>query len=617
MQKKNINLKNNKGIALITLLVAVLMLLIISSIVIYNSTSHYRISNLNKMYNDIHLLNEQVFLYYSKYEELPIIENKYGDGSDVSLSELIMGKGEEAYEDENFHIIDINKIDRNIKSNLNYGKDYYDGKFDGQDIYIINELTHQIFYVQGLKSDDTTTYYTIPGENEYTDITITNLAANIPVLKEDLDPVIQSTNEDGQQKISGTTTYDKNWYDYSNTSDLSKWARARGDSDADLYMWIPRYAYNKKTNEPVDNKKDITSEEWIIPNAFQNKEKEQLTGIWLSIGNEYNKINSKVDLITAVYELTGKYNINGKENISITGKEYPYYNPVIPVGFKTVPTKDASWNSTNGIQVDGWNDGLVIEDKDGNQFVWVPVDGTNVKYERWQPTQNGNRIVDNVIGDKLPDNVENESNQINIYGGFYIARYEAGIPSNGNLANTISRNVIGVPVSKKNQIPWNYINCANSKINAEKMFINDYVQSGLVTGIQWDTIMKWLENSEINVQTNSSDWGNYYNVAVTGITEYLINGEENWKRENVPVTKGNNDYWIIKTGNSEYTKRKNIYDLAGNLYEWTSEIMQEGEKKVVVRRGGYFSKNNPAAFAWCNEDFIHITQGFRVVLFIK
>ena len=66
MQKKNINLKNNKGIALITLLVAVLMLLIISSIVIYNSTSHYRISNLNKMYNDIHLLNEQVFLYYSK-----------------------------------------------------------------------------------------------------------------------------------------------------------------------------------------------------------------------------------------------------------------------------------------------------------------------------------------------------------------------------------------------------------------------------------------------------------------------------------------------------------------------------------------------------------------------
>ena len=114
MQKKNINFKNNKGIALITLVIAVLMMLIISSIIIFNSTSHYKISNLNNMYNDIHLLNEQVFLYYSKYEELPIIKTEY----EIGLNSAILKE----YEPENFHIIDINKIDRNIKSNLNYLK---------------------------------------------------------------------------------------------------------------------------------------------------------------------------------------------------------------------------------------------------------------------------------------------------------------------------------------------------------------------------------------------------------------------------------------------------------------------------------------------------------------
>ena len=122
--------------------------------------------------------------------------------------------------------------------------------------------------------------------------------------------------------VKEISQYDVNWYDYS--GDISKWARAQKE-DNSLYMWVPRYAYNEKTNEIIflkgntdkpikkedEEKLDFSTGEWIIPSAFQNKEKEQFTGIWLNLEKDYNKIAKKEDLIKAVSDLTNKDNING------------------------------------------------------------------------------------------------------------------------------------------------------------------------------------------------------------------------------------------------------------------------------------------------------------------
>ena len=625
MQKKNKILKNNKGIALITLVVAVLMMLVISSIIIFNTTSHLKINNLNSMYNDIRVLNEQVFLYYSKYNELPIISDEYKTG----LNSYILGE----YDSDKFHIVDIDKIDRNIKSNLNYGTDYYDKNYNGTNIYIINTITHQIFYVQGIKVDDTT-YYTIPVENNiYQNISVDEIVANPPILENDLKPIIY----DEQNGIIPVSNYDKSWYDYSEKSDLNKWARAE-ITDTEIYMWVPRYAYNSETNEIVFLKgitnnpiqeKDVTGDEWLIPDAFQNKEKEQLTGIWIYLGEDYKKIKSKIDLIKAVYDLTGKDNTKGTTNTSITGAKYTYYNPVIPVGFKTLPTKDASWKSTNGIQVDGWNDGLVIEDEDGNQFVWVPVDGTNVKYEKWIMLKNCYNInsESDIKDDKLPAKLEdewkqqNENEQIDKYGGFYIARYEAGIPNTLTAAietpNYTARDVSGVPISKKNQISWNFISYSNAKANSEKLYnSSNYVQSGLVTGTQWDTVMKWLTNANIDVQNDCKDWGNYQNAPVENVTEYSTDNGKTWKTI-TRQTKETSTSWLLKTGNTEYTKKKNIYDIAGNVWEWTSEIYGD---KYILRGGGYYNSSYtfPANYRFIRQDTYRIVNiAFRCVLYIK
>ena len=139
-----------------------------------------------------------------------------------------------------------------------------------------------------------------------------------------------------------------------------------------------------------------------------------------------------------------------------------YKNPPVPEGFSKVETESASWNEKDGI-IDGWNNGLVIEDSDGNQFVWVPcsVEENNevVLYSRYYDYGKFNNTIpvreDKIYhGSKesniyyLEDDPINEDIKNNIvkYGGFYIGRYETGkrdektcIKQNVDLYNNITQ----------------------------------------------------------------------------------------------------------------------------------------------------------------------------------
>ena len=88
------------------------------------------------------------------------------------------------------------------------------------------------------------------------------------------------------------------------------------------------------------------------------------------------------------------------------------------------------------------------------------------------------------------------------YGGFYVARYEAGLADTIEEYTTAQKhtgtsgiyNVDGIPQSRAGQIPWMFIDWNHSKQNAESMYNNDYVNSGLITGTQWDVILnKFIE----------------------------------------------------------------------------------------------------------------------------
>src|SRR5574344_1547160 len=177
--------------------------------------------------------------------------------------------------------------------------------------------------------------------------------------------------------------------------------------------------------------------------------------------------------------------------------------------------------------------------------------------------QFGTSYNDSNISDyTLPSGVLDETSDVQKYGGFYIGRYEAGVPDNqttiDGTADTTS-NVAGIPTNKKGKASWTYINYTNSKANAESMYnTSTSVKSGLLTGKAWDTTCKWIENSGKDI-TDSSAYGNYYNSTFTYTS---LDGTN--------ATKVINLYNKIPTGSTEYTKVNNIYDLAGNV--WNGQL---------------------------------------------
>ena len=243
------------------------------------------------------------------------------------------------------------------------------------------------------------------------------------------------------------------------------------------------------------------------------------------------------------------------------------------------------------------DDGVVISDAetDGNEWVWVPVEDPSIMYEenpagvalsgntgvtttkysasgiisgqsRGLPGSASYREPDILYTSGYDDSyyetagfssleemaqmMVNEYNtmilSIERYGGFYIGRYE--LTSKGEKSGTTLIN--------KNWYEL-YAECkdlAKSGSNATSL---------MIWGAQWDVTCNWLANNGYNM-TNSNSWGNYADS--TGDAE-----------------KGSG----IKhyTGYSEYWKANNIYDFAGNCYEWTQEV--QGGNAKAMRSGSY------------------------------
>ena len=109
-----INLKSNKGITMIVLSIAIIILAIVTSMLAYYSSDAIDIKNLNNMYNDIELLSQKVSLYFYENEKIPILV-KYTDAAE-KLKEQKSNLDNDVY-----YVIDLNRLE---KLELNYGKEF-------------------------------------------------------------------------------------------------------------------------------------------------------------------------------------------------------------------------------------------------------------------------------------------------------------------------------------------------------------------------------------------------------------------------------------------------------------------------------------------------------------
>ena len=244
-------------------------------------------------------------------------------------------------------------------------------------------------------------------------------------------------------------------------------------------------------------------------------------------------------------------------------------------------------------------EGIVIEDDSGNQFVWIPVGEYKVstsinstgkltnELSRRTFTNSGSTLVngDDIIdtyyyGEGNTKYTSVAKDQIDAFKtsatankGFYIGRYEAGTETE----RTAKTDPLTMPLVQANKYPYVYVTRDQAKEQAEAMYSgNKYVTSELTSSYAWDTALNFI------CQTNEEG----YKLATTTDRTY---GNTNTKNK-------------TKTGaytvNGEVSdKYSNIFDILGNCWEWTTEYSSNNVHSYccVSRGGSYYNSNGYAA----------------------
>ena len=275
-----------------------------------------------------------------------------------------------------------------------------------------------------------------------------------------------------------------------------------------------------------------------------------------------------------------------KKNTEVT---YPDGKVWIPEGFKIAK---GSASTVQG--------GVVIEDKDGNQFVWVPVatlaDYKRTWYTGWSPFSD--------YSEALP---EDEKTSVERYKGFYIGRYEAG-DKESTVAKTLrsSNDVTKTVTIKANQAPYNNVRRTQAVSLAEGFATKQgyKAKTKLVSSYAWDTTIAFLQ--KVNSDYGSSSEEGNYNDKTFSYTD--ITGASQ--------TKASNSQVLVPTGQT--TPVCNIYDMGGNVWEWTTESCSD-TSSPYARRGGYYDSffaTYPAGFRDGYSDRANDIIGFRLTLFM-
>ena len=290
---------------------------------------------------------------------------------------------------------------------------------------------------------------------------------------------------------------------------------------------------------------------------------------------------------------TGSGNNFVTKNTEVT---YPDGKKVwVPEGFKIA---DYSASTVQG--------GVVIEDKDGNQFVWVPV-ATLADYKRTWYTGDGSFSN---YSEALP---EDERASVDAYKGFYIGRYEAGDKeSTGTTKATFrtdSSDTSNSVTIKADQVPYNYVTRTQAISLAEGFATKQgyKAKTKLVSSYAWDTTIAFIEKT-VNNYGSSSSQGNYPNTSVT----YKDITDESKPEK----TKAENSSLLVATGQT--TPVCNIYDMGGNVWEWTTESCSHMRDSCALRGGVHFSffAPSPAGGRGNTSDDAYYDGGFRLTLFM-
>ena len=303
-------------------------------------------------------------------------------------------------------------------------------------------------------------------------------------------------------------------------------------------------------------------------------------------------------------------------------------------------------------QVEGTSleNGLTIQDSNGNQYVWVEVPKTEEVYQTaglsikeftedeytaietdlhtytndyrksgWEDKYYSDAAT-GLTSDKYTELKQKMLKSIYQNGGFYVGKYETGIEDAPKTSGSSTTAPTETPVIKQNAYPYNYVTCSQAQTLANNMESGKYTSS-LMFGVQWDLVLKYLEKkgtAQADLNENSTKWGNYSNNLwnITNVDSKYYTSSK-WT-SGAYGTKTSNSSILLSTGASETFCKQGIYDLAGNVWEWTLEYTSISFKPCASRAGNcyYNGSNDPAVYRFgiSTADY-YVTVGFRVSLF--
>ena len=606
--------RDEKGVTLLELTITITVLLILASVTTQLGLGKtMELKRYNAVKSDIIELTEAVQTYYMEKGELPLEDadtqveftppedNKNPNDSgeyyeiDVSLLESVNIQNK-----RNTYIVDKQSLTVYCQEGVEYqGKTYYTILDNNETTGYYNQVDLPIISIVTFESDNSINKYWATEGDTVTLKLFTNY---------EIDPtvIINGTNaniEWSEDKRTGTATY--------KIEEIKT-------PDTKIEFSISNYTANGKAGETI-NKPTFSD------------------GITLKMNTwEIMKVSLNTEAIG---------------NGTINGGTPNTNNPIIPRGYIPINTGNATWGDGSSAPTQSSVDnGLVIKDSKGNEWVWVPVEksilskmytksngenitgitgvttklytnsttigraGDTVTLTRSLPNTTDYREPDFIVGDNSTDYDKNEIyyktilgfdtseamaeafisdyadmiTSIETYGGFYTGRYE--------LSNE------GVQKGKATLTNKNwyelYKKCTELKASEK-------VESRMIWGIQWDLTCDFIsKKGEKKSITNSTTWGNYNNS--TG---------------NAAVMEGTAKKYGSKqvTGYSEYWKANNIYDFAGNCWEWSQEAI-----RIINRthRGGVYGQDGlsePASirsYSWASYSN-GSDLGSRPILIIK
>ena len=506
------------------------------------------------------------------------------------------------------------------ETSLNKGFVIYEGDVDWSSV-LVNSQSTKSAETQSINNTESTQSTTASTESMNTQPTVENTENSITQATITSSTENELTSDEGandEEKINSVSVNDEN----SNkiTSATKNTENTKDENKTQITETTKEKENNNTTkttkNEERDNVTEATQQNVTSSTTTSTKstKKEEII--------EENKTT------TSTEEKTNDINVENATEETVNTVE-----------FEDDTTDDTSTTDSTELTLEEQQAKNIFDlQKERNQYVWVPIDDISKLYgvdnngklwgklynfsssgrsnRNWTET-NGIMSITNATNYREPDVISNNQyydidsysymhnnglgqtryemlaqeleqkyleimESIKKYGGFYIGRYETG-----GLSSTAVINKMNTDIGSQNWYTM-YKKCLTLKGN------NNNITTMMITGSLWDETLDWIVSSGATnsegttltyqlVGSNSTTFGNYYNATFN----YIAKDAE---MPTATETKAISTSTRIPAGSAEYTKTNNIYDMAGNVWEWTTEAYSTSNR--VCRGGNYYNYGN-------------------------